>query len=215
MFEVDIELNCIFGKPMKRRFQRCIVHTEKLSTFHARVEYISVKNYAIETIAPVMANNTKIYPFPWGTWTSMNAWADPTHHPKPLLHPFTHFNFPLVTMGRPQFTPKTASFPSMITTPSNTLIPRPTLLTIPNGIRIHSAVLPQYTFRTDTDRQTDTHIQSDRQMVYRRQVSTNTAYARGTAIERRANNVQLSIALFNSIRWPRNRSIDYSIISNH
>jgi len=41
--------------------------------------------------------------------------------------------------------------------PSNTPIPRPTPLTIPNGIRIHSAVLPQYTFWTDrpTDRHTD------------------------------------------------------------
>jgi len=28
---------------MKRSFQRCIVRTEILSTFHARVEYISVK----------------------------------------------------------------------------------------------------------------------------------------------------------------------------
>jgi len=33
-------------------------------------------------------------------------------------------------------------------TPSNTTIPRPTPLTIPNGIRIQSAMLPQYTFRT-------------------------------------------------------------------
>ena len=37
-------------------------------------------------------------------------------------------------------------------------VPRPTPLTTPNGIRIRSAVLPQYTFRTDrhTDRPTDT-----------------------------------------------------------
>ena len=42
---------------------------------------------------------------------------------------------------------------STITTLSNT-IPQPTPLTILNGIRIHSAVLPQYTLRTDgqTDR---------------------------------------------------------------
>jgi len=41
--------------------------------------------------------------------------------------------------------------------PSNTPVPRPTPLTTPNGIRIQSAVLPQYTFRTDrpTDRPTD------------------------------------------------------------
>ena len=61
------------------------------------------------------------------------------------------------TMGRPIFTPKAALSPSTITTPSNTPIPQPTPLTIPNGIRIHSAMLPLYTFRTDrqSDRQTD------------------------------------------------------------
>jgi len=47
-----------------------------------------------------------------------------------------------------KFTLKTARSPSTITTPSNTLIPCPTPLTTANGIRIHSAVLPQYTFRT-------------------------------------------------------------------
>jgi len=48
--------------------------------------------------------------------------------------------------------------------PCNKLIPQPTPLTIPNGIRIQSAILPQYTFQTDlqTDRLTDTD--TDRQM---------------------------------------------------
>jgi len=46
---IDLEFEYIFGKPMKCRFQRCIVHMEIL-TFHARVEYISVTKYAIETI---------------------------------------------------------------------------------------------------------------------------------------------------------------------
>jgi len=36
--------------PMKRRFQRYIVHTEILSTFHTLAKYISLKNWAIETI---------------------------------------------------------------------------------------------------------------------------------------------------------------------
>jgi len=31
------------------------------STFHAQVKYISVENYAIETIGPVGAKNAKIY----------------------------------------------------------------------------------------------------------------------------------------------------------
>ena len=53
--------------------------------------------------------------------------------------------------------PQNCPFLSMITTPSNTPIPWPTPLSIPNGIRINSAVLPQYTLRTDrqTDRPTD------------------------------------------------------------
>jgi len=54
---------------------------------------------------------------------------------------------------------------------SNTPIPRPTPLTTPNGIWIHSAVLPQYTFRT--------HIQTDTQTERwdKRQVYANSAYA--------------------------------------
>jgi len=41
--------------------------------------------------------------------------------------------------------------------PSNTPIPQLTPLSTPNGIHVQSAVLPQYTLRTDrpTDRQTD------------------------------------------------------------
>jgi len=64
---------------------------------------------------------------------------------------------PMVTMGRPNFTPKTAPSPSTITTPSNPPIPRPTPFTNPNDIRIQSAVLPQYTLRTD--RQTDRPVE--------------------------------------------------------
>jgi len=61
----------------------------------------------------------------------------------------------------PQIHPQNCPFPSTITTPSNTPILRPTPLTIPNGIRIQSAVLPQYPFRTH--RQTN---RWDRQQVY-------------------------------------------------
>jgi len=55
--------------------------------------------------------------------------------------------------GTPKFTPKTAPSLRRSPPPSNTPIPRLTQLTTPNGIRIQSAVLPQYTLRTD--RQTD------------------------------------------------------------
>jgi len=64
-------------------------------------------------------------------------------------------NAPLVAMVCLKFTPKTASSPSTIITPSNTPIPSRTSLTTPNGIRIQSAVLSQYTFRTHTHRETD------------------------------------------------------------
>jgi len=60
---------------------------------------------------------------------------------------------------------------------SNTPIRRPTSLTTQNGIHIQSAVLPQYTFRTD--RQTDT--QTDR--WDRWQVNKNTAYTHTLWIE--------------------------------
>ena len=58
---IDLKFEYTLGKPMKRRFQQCIVHTEILSTFHARVEFISVTKYAIETIGPMGANDPKIH----------------------------------------------------------------------------------------------------------------------------------------------------------
>jgi len=81
----------------------------------------------------------------------------PTETTARSVHALSH-NYatksPLVTMGRPNSSPK-LPFPSTISTPSNTPIPRPTSLTTPNGIRINSAVLPQYIFRTDRQRQAD------------------------------------------------------------
>jgi len=66
---------------------------------------------------------------------------------------------PLVTVGCPKFTHKNCPFPFYNNHPSNKPIPRPTPLTIANGIRIHLAILPWYTFQTQTDKHTD------RQMV--------------------------------------------------
>jgi len=89
---------------------------------------------------------------------------------------------PLVTMGRHKFTPKTSLWRSP--PPSNTPILRPTPLIIPNGIRIQSAILPQYTFQTDrqtdrpTDRPTDRHTHTQTDRWARRQVYTISAYAR-------------------------------------
>ena len=82
---------------------------------------------------------------------------------------------PTVYNGTPQMHPKTAL------SHSNTSIPRPTPLTAPNGIRIHSAVLPQYTFRTHS-RHTDTRtVRLDKRHVY-----SNSAYACSISSERRA-----------------------------
>jgi len=55
---------------MKRRFQRYIVHMKILSTFHKRVKYISLINWAIETI---------------GQWSEQ-----PQIHPIPLSHVDPH-----------------------------------------------------------------------------------------------------------------------------
>jgi len=75
------------------------------------------------------------------------------------------------TTGCPKFTLKTTYSPSTIATSSNTPIPRPTPLTIPNGIRIQSAILPQYIDRWD-----------------RRQVYAISAYSHYTDIEQRTKN---------------------------
>jgi len=40
---IDLELDYIHRKPMNCRFQQYILHTEILTTFHARVKFISVK----------------------------------------------------------------------------------------------------------------------------------------------------------------------------
>jgi len=58
----------------------------------------------------------------------------------------------------PHIYPENCPFPSTIFTPSNIGLPIPqTPLTTPNGIQVQSAVLPQYTLRTDrpSDRPTD------------------------------------------------------------
>jgi len=64
----------------------------------------------------------------------------------------------------PKFTPKKLPLPFRHYHPSNTPIPRPIPITISNGIRIQSAVLPQYTFRTHTVTDWPTDRPTDRQM---------------------------------------------------
>ena len=59
---IDLELEYIFGKPMKRRFQDVLSVQKYYQFFHARVEYISVTKYAVETIGP-MGKRPQIHPF--------------------------------------------------------------------------------------------------------------------------------------------------------
>jgi len=91
---------------------------------------------------------------------------------------------PIGYSGMPQISPPKLPLTFGDHHPSNTPIIRLTPLTIPNGIRIHSAVLPQYTFR-QTHR--CTHTQTVRWA--RRQVKKMSAYARCTNTERHANNL--------------------------
>jgi len=91
---INFELNCILKKHMKRRFQWYLVRTEILSTFHTRVEYISITKYAIESNGSVGQNTLETTPSPCSTWTPIkytNAWADSTHLPIWQLDRFTHF----------------------------------------------------------------------------------------------------------------------------
>jgi len=77
---IDLELQYIFGKPMKCGFQQCTVRMEILSTFHAWVKYICYKirhwNHS--------ANGDKRPENPpfLLRHVDMNALVHPTHHPK-------------------------------------------------------------------------------------------------------------------------------------
>jgi len=68
----------------------------------------------------------------------------------------------LVSWDAPYLPPKLPIPLRRSPSPSNTPIPWPTPLIIPNGIRIHSAILPQYTFRTEGTTHTHPHPQIDR-----------------------------------------------------
>ena len=125
---IDLELEYIFGKSMKHRFQQCIVHMDSmeiLSTFRVRIKYISVTKYAIQTIGWMEANDPKIHPSSWGMCTPSNTWT-------PEMTPLTIPNDssiaacttvqlynkgPIGYNGMPLIHPKTVPSPSMITTP--------------------------------------------------------------------------------------------------
>ena len=93
--------------------------------------------------------------------------------------------------------PQNCAFPFDDHHPCNTPIIRPTPLTIPNGIRIHSAVLPHYTFR-HTHTQTHAHRSIDglSDMSVRRALTLAVL----VDTERRANNV-IGTPIRYSVQW--------------
>ena len=114
----------IFRKSMKIRFQRYIVFTKVISTFHARVDYISLPNMPLKPFGQ-RGKQPQNPPFP-------SRHVDPTM-PNPLTTPNdssigSHTsaqlrnNVPIGYNGTPQIHPRNCPFPLMITTPSNTPI---------------------------------------------------------------------------------------------
>jgi len=82
---IDLELDCMLGKPMKRRFT---VNFSCMSRIH-----FSLKS-TIETNGPLGANNPRNCPFPLrhvDPIPYINAWAHSTSHAKQHLDPFMHF----------------------------------------------------------------------------------------------------------------------------
>jgi len=164
---------CIFEKPMKRRFQRYIVCTVIMSTFHARVKYISVKNTSLKPMGqwgtkpqkPTLSVEEQEFP-------SSTSMPGPTHSPRRTtdrsVHTLPHnyatklhwlqWDAPNSPIKLPFDDHHTHQHTHPSTDPTHH----------PNGIRIQWAVLPQYSFRTD--RQTDRWA--------RRQVRKISVYAR-------------------------------------
>jgi len=116
---IDLELEYIVRKSMKHRFQWYIVHTEILSTSHARVEYISGQTIRHSAYSNERGRKCRkipeTAPSPWGTWTHLihQCLGDPTYHAKWQLDRFTHFTelcnkFPIGYNGMLQICPKAA-----------------------------------------------------------------------------------------------------------
>jgi len=119
----NLEPVYIIKKPIKRRFQQNLVCTEILSTFHTRVKYISAHSNEWGG-ANAKKSQKQTLPLRHVDPHSVHQCLGPVHSPcqttAQLVHTLPH-NYatksPLVTMGCPNFTPKTAPFPLVITTP--------------------------------------------------------------------------------------------------
>jgi len=101
---IDLELDSICGKPMKRRFQQYIVRAEILSTFQARVEYISVRKMRHSAHSNQWDKNAPSLGAPGPP--SNTSISRPTYtqrlkrHPDPLSH-FATIYFPDRQTDRP------------------------------------------------------------------------------------------------------------------
>ena len=119
---IDLELDCIFGKPMKHRFQRCIVRMEILSTFYVESNTFMLKIRHWNHLANGGSQPQKPplplrHVDPHSVRQCLGAPHSPRQTTARLVHALLH-NYatkaPLVTM--PQLHPKTAPSPSTITT---------------------------------------------------------------------------------------------------
>ena len=98
-------------------------HTEILSTFHTRGEYISVTKYAIETTGPIGQTTPKSTPSPDTRWLPSNKWISGV---TPLTTPndssigsrtsAPRNNVPIGYNGTPQIHPPNYPSPSTIIT---------------------------------------------------------------------------------------------------
>ena len=154
---IDLELDCISGKPMKRRFQWYIVGAETLSTFDLRVKYISVRRICLSAHWNQWWQKILKQPLPFGATplTTLNDSSVGSDTSAQL-----RIKVPIDYNGMPQIHPQNCLFPFDDHYP-NLIHPPSTDPTHHSKRHLDPfSCLPQYTFRTD--RATDTHI--DRQM---------------------------------------------------
>ena len=93
---IDLKLDCIFGKPMKRRFQRYLVHTEITSTFTYESNTFLCEKSSFCLFKPMGRKCRKIPKQPLSLrhvnpHLINECLGDPTHHAKRQLNRFTHF----------------------------------------------------------------------------------------------------------------------------
>ena len=132
-------------------------------------------------------------PSPWGTWTPFNTpilhWPHSPHQTTArLVHAPPHnyaTKFPLVTMGCPKFTPKTAL--PLWQSPPHLIHPS---LDRPHSPSQMASGSNQPFCHSTLSGQTDSHIDRLTDRWDRRKLDSMTAYARHIDRERHANNTR-------------------------